>query len=32
MSLSVIITAAGSSRRMGGINKLMLPLGDKPVL
>ncbi len=32
MSLSVIITAAGSSRRMGGVNKLMLPLGDKPVL
>ncbi len=32
MSLSVIITAAGSSRRMGGINKLLLPLGNKPVL
>lgn len=32
MALSVIITAAGSSKRMGGVNKLMLPLGGKPVL
>jgi 2-C-methyl-D-erythritol 4-phosphate cytidylyltransferase len=28
----VIVTAAGSSRRMGGINKLMLPLHGQPVL
>lgn len=32
MSLSVIVTAAGSSRRMGGINKLLLELKGKPVL
>lgn len=32
MSLSVIVTAAGSSRRMGGINKLLLNLKGKPVL
>ena len=28
----VIVTAAGSSRRMGGSNKLLLPLHGKPVL
>ena len=28
----VIVTAAGSSRRMGGTNKLLLPLGGKPLL
>lgn len=29
---SALIAAAGSSTRMGGDNKLMLPLGGKPVL
>lgn len=29
---SAVIAAAGSSRRMGGENKLFLPLGDIPVL
>lgn len=28
----VIVTAAGSSRRMGGVNKLLLPLQGKPLL
>lgn len=28
----VIVTAAGSSRRMGGTNKLLLPLQGKPLL
>ncbi|MFN8607660.1 MAG: 2-C-methyl-D-erythritol 4-phosphate cytidylyltransferase [Vulcanimicrobiota bacterium] len=28
----VIVTAAGSSRRMGGTNKLLLPLAGKPLL
>ncbi len=28
----VIVTAAGSSRRMGGANKLLLPLQGKPLL
>lgn len=32
MSLSVIVTAAGSSRRMGGGNKLLIKLKDKPVI
>ena len=29
---SALIAAAGSSSRMGGENKLLLPLGDKPVI
>ena len=28
----VIVTAAGSSRRMGGVNKLLMPLQGKPLL
>lgn len=32
MSIWVIVTAAGSSRRMGGTNKLLLPLAGKPLL
>ncbi|MBN9416445.1 MAG: 2-C-methyl-D-erythritol 4-phosphate cytidylyltransferase [Candidatus Eremiobacteraeota bacterium] len=28
----VIVTAAGSSRRMGGVNKLLMPLHGKPLL
>lgn len=32
MPLSVVITAAGSSRRMGGVNKLLVDLGGRPVL
>lgn len=32
MSLSVVVTAAGSSRRMQGVNKLLLELEGKPVL
>lgn len=32
MGLSVVITAAGHSRRMGGGNKLLLPLGGEPIL
>ena len=27
-----IVVAAGSSRRMGGIDKLMVPIGDRPLL
>lgn len=30
--LYVLVTAAGSSRRMGGGNKLLLPLGREPLL
>ena len=29
---TAIIAAAGSSRRMAGENKLLLPIGGKPVL
>ncbi|MBS2038810.1 2-C-methyl-D-erythritol 4-phosphate cytidylyltransferase [bacterium] len=32
MAIWVIVTAAGSSRRMGGTNKLLLPLAGKPLL
>ncbi|MBQ7529048.1 2-C-methyl-D-erythritol 4-phosphate cytidylyltransferase, partial [bacterium] len=32
MSLSVIVTAAGYSRRMGGGNKLLIKLKDKPII
>lgn len=32
MSIWVIVTAAGSSRRMGGTNKLLLPVAGKPLL
>lgn len=32
MALRVVVTAAGSSRRMGGGNKLLLPLRGMPVL
>ena len=28
----VVVTAAGRSRRMGGQNKMLIPLGDRPVL
>ena len=31
-AVCAVIVAAGSSRRMGGENKLLLPLGDVPVL
>ena len=31
-AVCAVIVAAGSSRRMGGENKLLLPLGDAPVL
>lgn len=31
-SLNVVITAAGSSKRMAGVNKVLLNLGDRPVL
>lgn len=30
--LGVVIVAAGTSQRMGGINKLFVPLGGKPLL
>lgn len=30
--LSAIVLAAGLSQRMGGANKLFLPLGDKPMI
>lgn len=30
--LSAVIAAAGSSQRMGGVNKLIVPLGGKPLL
>jgi len=30
--MAALIVAAGASRRMGGINKLFAPLGDKPLL
>lgn len=32
MKLWVVVTAAGRSRRMGGTNKLLLPLAGRPVL
>lgn len=32
MRLNVVVTAAGLSRRMGGGNKLLLPLNGKPLL
>lgn len=32
MAFLAIVTAAGRSRRMGGANKLMLPLGGRPLL
>lgn len=32
MKVWAIVTAAGSSRRMGGVDKLMLPLAERPVL
>ena len=31
-AVCAVIVAAGSSRRMGGENKLLLPLDDAPVL
>lgn len=31
-SVCAVVVAAGSSRRMGGENKLLLPLCGKPVL
>src|SRR3990170_2706374 len=30
--VGAVIAAAGSSQRMGGLDKLFVPLGDKPVL
>ena len=27
-----IVVAAGASRRMGGVDKLMAPIGDRPLL
>lgn len=32
MRLNVVVTAAGSSRRMGGGNKLLIPLKGRPLL
>jgi 2-C-methyl-D-erythritol 4-phosphate cytidylyltransferase len=32
MANGAIIVAAGSSQRMGGFDKLLLPLGDRPVI
>ncbi len=32
MSLQVVVTAAGQSRRMGGGNKMLVPLGGEPLL
>ena len=32
IKIAVIITAAGSSTRMGGVNKILLPLGDRKVI
>lgn len=32
MKLWVVVTAAGSSRRMGGQNKLLMPLAGRPLL
>ena len=32
MTTGAIIVAAGSSQRMGGIDKLLTPLGGRPVI
>ncbi|MEW6280617.1 MAG: 2-C-methyl-D-erythritol 4-phosphate cytidylyltransferase [Candidatus Eremiobacterota bacterium] len=32
MAFLAIVTAAGRSRRMGGVNKLLMPLGGEPLL
>ena len=32
MNTSVIIVCAGNSTRMGGVNKILMPLGDRLVI